>query len=131
MTIPAIHRIAATGITICNGFALSVGAGVNDSATTGLTASLTIVIPELIAGSGCRAIFAGIVSLLGIKLRTLSNEKGHISRMATSPQRRHGIHFGAFFSINLVRTTARISQLAVMLIFRTLRNTALMLTLPF
>jgi len=84
----------------------------------------------LIAGSGCNAIFAGIVSLLGTRLRTLLKEKGQTSLIATRAQRRHTIHFGAFFSKGLDTMTARISQLAVMLMFSILRKTALMISPP-
>ena len=96
----------------------------------GLTKSLTIGIPEWMAGSRWSAMSAGIVSLLGIRLNTLFNEKGQTSRTATSPHRRQEIHFGAFFNSSLARKTARISQLAVMLIFSIQRNAPLTLTPP-
>ena len=92
--------------------------------------SLTAVIPEFMAGFCSTDIFAGIVSLLGIKLKMLPKDNGQMSRIATSPHRRHGIHFGAFLRSSLTRTTARISQLAVILIFTILRNTELMINPP-
>jgi len=131
MTIPTIHMIEATGIIICKGFALFEGVGVNDSAMIGFIVSFTIVIPEFMAGSCCNAIFDGIVWLLGIRLNMLSKENGHISRTATSPHNRQVIHFGAFFRSNLAKITARIIQLAVMLIFKSLINTVLMISPPF
>ena len=74
--------------------------------------------------------FDGIVSLLGIRLNTLSRENGQISRTATSPHKMQGIHFGAFLRSSLTRMTARINQLAVMLIFKNLRKMLLMFIPP-
>ena len=88
-----------------------------------------MVIPESMTGFCCISILAGIVSLLGIRLRLLSNENGHTSRMATRPQSRQKTHLGAFFKSSLARTTASISQLAVMLMLRILRNNAFMINL--
>ena len=56
-----------------------------------------------------------IVSALGIRLSALSMENGKASRTATMPQSRTLTHLGAFFKTSLSISTARISQLADML----------------
>ena len=72
--------------------------------------------PESIAGCACKAISIGTVSLLGIRLKTLSKENGKRRHTATSPQRRQKIHFGALFKRTLASRTAKISQPALMLL---------------
>lgn len=67
------------------------------------------------------------VSALGIRLNALSKEKGTASRRATRPHIRAAIHFDAFFNKNRSSITAKISQIAAMLMFRIFKNTSLIL----
>ena len=64
----------------------------------GFIALLIMGTPVLISGVSISACVL-IVSALGIKLRTLSKEKGQIRRTATIPQRSTMIHLGAFLRI--------------------------------
>ena len=121
---PIIHITEAMKVTICIGFTLPSTFGVRVSAIIGLTAWFNTSKPLLIVGFSDIRIFCGIVSALGIRLNTLSNENGKIRRKATNPHRTPIIHFGAFFRRKRSNITARTSQLAVMLIFRSLIKTA-------
>ena len=67
----------------------------------------------------------------GIRLRLLSREKGQTSRIATSPQSRHKIHFGVFRKSSLTAITVRTSQLAVMLILTSFKNKASIAAPPY
>ena len=91
---------------ICKGLALSPGLGVNDSLRTGFKVLLIIGIPVLMVGVLSVIIVGLTTSELGIKLSTLSMEKGQIRRTATIPQRTTVIHLGAFFKSKRKRSTA-------------------------
>jgi hypothetical protein len=90
----------------------------------GLTALLTAGIPLLMAGVSYWILYRLNVSALGIKLHALLKENGTASRSATRPHSRTALHFGAFFSTNRSNITTKISQLAAMLLFRTVKNTS-------
>ena len=62
----------------------------------------------------------------GIRLNTLSKEKGSTSRTATSAHRIHITFLGAFFRKKRTSTTARISQPAWILRFSNFIKTAVM-----
>jgi hypothetical protein len=121
---------ATRGRATCKGLPLTTGAGITESATIGSTVFVTVAMPEWAAGNGDRTRSAGMVSRLEIRLKALSMMNGQTSRMATKAQSRQTIHFGAFFKRARASATARMSQLAVILIFKIFRNTALMLSPP-
>ncbi len=74
------------------------------------------------AGVSYRILWGLKVSALGIRLNALSKERGTTNRRATIPHRRTVIHLGVFFNTNRSSTTAKISQLAAILMFRVFRN---------
>ena len=61
---------------------------------------------------------AGTTSRLGIRLKALSIEMGHRSRMATRAHRAQWKAFGPFFQTRRMTATASTSQLAATLRFR-------------
>ena len=126
-----IHIILATYTTTCMGLTLFSILGAKFLSMTGLTALSITLTPELICGLLSIVISAGIASLLGIRLKALSRENGHISLNATSPQSRQKIHLGDFFNSNLTRITATINQDALIARFRVFRKIALMFYSPF
>ena len=97
----------------------------------GLTALLIIATPELMAGFSLNSMPGGIVSLLGIRLKMLSIEKGRISLTATIAQSKHKILFGAFLRNGRMMMIAKISQLAAMLIFNIFKKISLIFSPPF
>ena len=77
-----------------------------------MTTLLIAGTPLSIVGLAAISISNGIVSELGIRLNALSKESGQINLTATIPQSRTLTHLGAFFKTSLSISTARISQLA-------------------
>ena len=61
---------------------------------------------------------AGMGFALGIRLKMLSMLKGMKSLIATNPQSRQFIHFGAFLNNNRKAMTARIIQPATRALFK-------------
>ena len=88
------------------------------------------VIPELRLGLGeSHALLT--VSLLGIRLKILSTEKGIISRSPTMHQSSTVMRFGAFLKIKRRISTASNTHAADMLILRTDTNKSpIAFTLP-
>ena len=111
-----IHRV------ICKGLTLAPTAGVLESSIKGLTTRSMISTPLWMVGVVFIPIFKGIVSLLGSRLRALSTVKGHRRRTATTAHRRTGSHLGAFFRSKRSKSTAKMIQLAEMLMFRMVRK---------
>ena len=72
----------------------------------------------------------GKVFALGTRLRTLSIENGKTSLMPTSAHIMQWINLGAFLKTRRRITTAKTSQLAVMLIFTSLRKISLIFFPP-
>ena len=112
---PKIQMYSKIPMVICKGFTLAPAIGVLDWLMIGLTALFIAFIPLLMVGVVFIPMFGGMVSALGIRLNALSMENGKASRTATMPQSRTLTHLGAFFKTSLSISTARISQLADML----------------
>ena len=122
---PASHKIPATGIRICNGFALVAGLGAKVWVMIGLITVSTEPMPVEISGVQSIIISGLTVSALGIRLSTLSIVNGQINRTATNPQRSTLTHLGAFLKTSLRSNTASTSQLADMLILTIFKKTSL------
>jgi len=86
--------------------------------------------PVATVGLDATKIFVGTGASVGTRLKALSIENGQIKRTATTAHSKHVTHFGAFLRSRRTRMTAAISQLAVILIFSTFKNTPLILTPP-
>ena len=85
---PMIQMTLAMKSQICSGSALVSGLGAADSRITWFTALSTNLTPLSITGPEVTAMSCRTVSRLGIRLNTLSREKGHASRNATSAHSR-------------------------------------------
>ena len=71
-----------------------------------------------------------IGSALGCRLNPLSMENGNISLIATTPHNKQVIHLGILLNKSRIPNTAKINQLAVMLIFNRFKKITPILTFP-
>ncbi len=76
---PVSHMFPATPTATCMGFALLSTFGVKFSSSTGFTKAFTGLIPDRITGLFAISMSEGMVSTLGIRLKTLWYEIGQTS----------------------------------------------------
>ncbi len=90
-----------------------------------MTIRSMVEIPLLISGRAPGLRVSGIVSALGIRLKTLFGEKGITSLSPTRAQSIQVKCFGIFFRRILRNITATVIQPAVILIFKIFKNRVL------
>ena len=129
---PMSQTTAAIKLSAYSGFTLLTASGVKFCAIIGFTALSITATPLCITCSELyRTAWVLTVSALGMRLSTLSNENGSTSRSATTPHMSGRAHFGPRLSSSRSTSTARISQLAAMLMLSTFRNKSVIVhTLP-
>ena len=120
------------------------GIFIDESFVTGATIVLSLItgtailmwLGEQITNKGIgngisMIIFVGIVSVEGMRLKTLSKLKGRQSLRATIPHKKQLTHFGTFLSNGLKRVKAKTPQVAVILILTIVKNKFSIIPPPF
>ena len=125
------HTMDSTGRTRRKMFSPWLPSAGKTPLCTEETALFITEIPEFICGEEPCRTSVGTVCALGIRLNTLSIVTGKISRSATIPHSMTDIHFGAFLNSRRTAKTARATQPAEILIFRTVKNSSFIPYSPF